>query len=78
MKTIDGWLKEVGGRAYVDEEGWEECARQLECKLMATRSALSEAENELRVFGSFNGHIARWEQTIADANFRTAPGKEGE
>jgi len=34
----------------------------------AMRSALSEAENELRCFGSFDGHIARWEQSIVAAN----------
>ncbi len=66
LKTIDEWLAEAGGRAYVDEEGWEECARQLERTVKAMRSALSEAENELRCFGSFDGHIARWERSIKD------------
>jgi hypothetical protein len=65
---IDQWLAEAGGRAYVDEEGWEECARQLERELIATRTAFDKACYELRQFGAYAQTIELWEADIRTAN----------
>ena len=65
---IDKWLAEAKGRPYVDEKAWEECARQIERELIATRKAFDEACYELRQFGAYAQTIERWEADIRSAN----------
>jgi len=61
-KQVDHWRE----MAKLKEEEIDLLKRQR----ADLRSALTEAENELRNFGSFDGHIERWEQSISTANVR--------
>ena len=62
----------MAGRDVLDDLTAERDALRAKLNAMyIMRSCLSEAENELRNYGSFDGHIARWEQRIAKSDGRT-------